>query len=87
MISNLQITRQLIIEKNKIADTVSRFPVTALRLFHEYEQHHYNKRTVGEKASGGLLGSSLNLTGIKNGIDSQFIFSCSLNVLDEAKFG
>lgn len=65
MISNFQMARELIIEKTRLAEALSRFPVSALWLLHKYEQQYNNTETESDEESEWLSESTAVLADIK----------------------
>lgn len=65
MISNFQIARELIIEKTKLAEALSQFPVSALWLLNKYEQQWDNREIEGDEEIDWLSESTAALTDIK----------------------
>lgn len=65
MISNFQMAQELVIEKTRLAEALSRFPVSALWLLHKYEQQCNNTETESDEESEWLSESTTALADIK----------------------
>jgi len=65
MISNFQTARELITEKARLTEALSRFPVSALYLLFKYEQQYDNTETETDEESAWLPESVPALTEIR----------------------
>lgn len=86
VISNFQISQQLIKEKTSLIDALSQFPVTARWLLFEYEQQYANKAYEEDEEVALLSESAAALTDVKKRYEmaSQLI-TCSDACQTEAK--